>query len=145
MLTRLLVAAACLAGVPSRAELKVMTLHFQPTDCASCTESLEARMKRIRGVATAVLHRDRMAIELRFVPGNQVRLGRPKEVLEQDGARLKSAEVAADGLAEKQGDAWFFRNSLQDQPYPMRGRVPEKAGPMSLKGTLTAQGVIEVR
>ena len=95
-------AVALLAVLPASAELKLLRIEFEPSDCVSCTQSLPERLGRIRGVTSARLIEGKPArLEVSFAAGNRVRIGRVRETIEQDGTKWVKAQVEASGVCEK--------------------------------------------
>jgi hypothetical protein len=133
-------ALALLAALPACAELKMLRVEFEPSDCATCTQSLPERIRRIRGVASARLSEGKPPrLDLEFAAGNRVRFGRVRETIEQDGTKWVKAHVEASGLCEKQGDGWVFK-LFEGAGTRMKGRVA--AGSCSVSGTIGRDGIL---
>jgi len=133
-----------LLSLPAAAELKRLSIRFEPSDCAACTQSLPERLRRIRGVEAAALQPGQAPrLEVRFAPGNRVRLSRVRETIEQDGTKWIEAAVEASGLCERNGGGGLLKLFEGDSGIPVEGRF--EPGPCSLSGTINAGGKLTAR
>jgi len=134
-------ALALLAAFPACAELKLLRVEFEPSDCATCTQSLPERLGRIRGVTSARLSEGKPpSLNVEFAAGNRVRIGRVREAIEQDGTKWVKARVEASGLCEKQGEGWVLKLFDGDAGAPVKG--PLEAGACKVRGTIGRDGVL---
>lgn len=117
-----------LAFIPLRGELLRVSFRFQPTDCASCVESLSQRLRRVRGVSEVRLQAAASRVEIDLAPGNAVRLNRLREVVEQDGTKVISTGLRATGECFRQDEAWMLRYLAQAPAIPLPGRPPKAEG-----------------
>lgn len=132
---RFLVPVFCIATASLQAELLRVVMRFQPTACASCTQSLPERFQRIRGVKSAVLDVEKQTVTIELEPSNRVRLSRLRDALQQDGTGLLGTTVDANGeCREDDKGVWLFQPQPGDGPYPIRPREAPAAGSCSLAG-----------
>lgn len=123
------------AVLPAAAQLREVTIELQPTDCATCTESLPARMARVRGVAQAEMRDAPVRAVVRLESENRVRLTRLLDVVRQDGTGVVAVGIEAAGeVFEEQG--WRFRILPGDASFALTGELPQKAGRIALKGRI---------
>jgi len=99
---------AFLSAMPCAAQFKELRFEVQGTDCISCNASLPERLKRIRGVESVVLEGN-TAI-LKFTAENRVRFEQLRDMIEQDGTKVKSASLIAKG--KREGDSFKVGTSL---------------------------------
>jgi hypothetical protein len=123
-----------LTVAPVRAELREVAFHFQPTDCASCTQSLPERFQRVRGVESVKLDVEASVLRLFLAAENRVRLSRLREALQQDGTKLlKSVITGAGECARDAEGGWTFRPLPADSAYPLEAPAGVAAGACQLK------------
>ncbi len=123
------------AVLPAAAQLREVTIELQPTECATCTESLPARMARVRGVAQAVMKDAPVRVVVRLESENRVRLTRLLDVVRQDGTGVVAVDIEAAGEAfEEQG--WRVRILPGDASLALQGEMPQKAGKIALTGRI---------
>jgi cation transport ATPase len=91
-----------LFALPCVAQFKELRFEVQGTDCISCNASLPERLKRIRGVESVTL--EGSTAVLKFAVENRVRFEQLRDMIEQDGTKVKSATLIAKGKHE--GDAF---------------------------------------
>jgi len=87
----------CFAA-PSFAQFKELRLEVQGTDCISCNASLPERLKRVRGVDSVALEGNTAV--LKFAAENRVRFEQIRDMIEQDGTKVKAASFVAKGKHE---------------------------------------------
>ena len=122
-----------LATLPCAAQFRSMKIWFSGTGCASCTESLAERMKRVRGVESAQVNAQEGTLELQFAPQNRVRLEQIRDFIEQDGTKATRAVVRVNGQVEKLGDRWILRPPGVSTSYDITGS-DLKPGPATVAG-----------
>jgi hypothetical protein len=137
-----------LATLPCAAQFRTMKIWFSGTGCASCTESLSERMKRVRGVESAQVNAQEGTLDLRLAPQNRVRLEQIRDFIEQDGTKATRAVVRVNGEVEKLGDRWFLRPPGVSTTYEIAG--PDlKPGPAIVAGEVrefrAGSGTIQIR
>ncbi len=154
---RLLAFLVVLAAVaaPGQAEFLRLDVTFEGIGCASCIESLERRLLRMRGVEQVEVDTARGLATLRLEPENRVRLESVISRITQDGTKVLRTRFTARGtilqgdqgpLFEPSGLKRTYRLQLGDQAvgfHPSPGVVYEVRGvaPASEPG---AQPVIAV-
>jgi copper chaperone CopZ len=95
-----------LLAAPLSAEVLETEIVFEGTGCLSCAESLEPRLKRVRGVESVELDLDKSRIKLKLEPGNQARLGPLRLRVTQDGTKIVEMTAAVQGVAAEKDGAW---------------------------------------
>ncbi|MCL4797453.1 MAG: hypothetical protein KJZ84_23015 [Bryobacteraceae bacterium] len=131
---RFFIALLALA-LPAAAQLREVTIEIQPTECVSCTESLPARMQRVRGVAHANMREAPARVVIELEADNRVRLTRLLDVVRQDGTGITAVAVHAAGEVFDEG-GWRFRILPGDQSLEWRGPAPAKPGKIALEGRI---------
>lgn len=100
MLLILLLALA----LPAAAQFTKIEIKFEGIGCASCIESLPARMQRMRGVTEATIDAKAGLLSLKLAPDNRIRLEQVRDAVEQDGTKARSARVTVRGEVKIQHD-----------------------------------------
>jgi copper chaperone CopZ len=125
----LIVGLACYG----RAQLQSVHMHLSGLDCGSCEQSIEKRLKRVRGVESASFDAGASTVRIVFAPENTAKLDVIRDALKGlgytpgDTAIEVLGTVAADRVhLPHQHDAF-----LLDKPERSSGRV-------RLKGTVKA-------
>jgi hypothetical protein len=123
-------AVVILAAGCARAEFVRIEQSLTQLDCASCAESLAARLKRVRGVASASLGAGGF-VRLELKPDNTVRLETIRDLAKGGGFTPGEARVRVRGKAvEREGKAWLEVAGL-DQTFRLdlgTGVAPPRAG-----------------
>jgi len=83
-------------ALPLMAELHTLRVEFEPSGCTACIESLEGRLKRMRGVDEVKVDGED-AIEMKLAAGNRVRLEIVRDFVEQGGGKVRRMSVEATG------------------------------------------------
>jgi hypothetical protein len=123
------------AALPAAAQLREVTIELVPTGCASCTESLPARMARVRGVEHSEVREEPARVVIRLEANNRVRLTRLLDVVQQDGTGVAAVDLDAVGdVFDEQG--WRFRILPGDQSLEVNGATPAKAEKLRVKGRI---------
>lgn len=127
------------AALPVGAEFLSLEVTFQGIGCASCIESLEGRLGRVRGVETVTVEADRSLVRLQLAPDNRVRLHPLLSRITQDGTKVVSTAVVVRGEITSDENGLLFQPSglsrryrletpkMEPQPntpYEVRGVVP---------------------
>lgn len=123
-------------AAPAAAQLREVVITLAPTECAQCTESLPARMRRVRGVAGAEMQADPARVVVRLEPDNRVRLTRLLDVARQDGTGVKAVRLTALGEAFEQAGAWRFRVLPGDAVLEWKGAAPAQPGRCEISGRM---------
>jgi hypothetical protein len=123
-----------LIALPGSAEWLALELTFQGTGCASCIESLPARIRRMRGVESAEVDAARGILRVKLASGNRVRLELVRDQIEQDGTKVTAAAVEGVGTIEPETERWVFRPDGQPLSYTIEGITFERGKhPIRLK------------
>lgn len=116
-----LVLAFVLASLPCVAQFRSIKIWFNGTGCASCTESLGERMKRVRGVESAQVNTQEGTLTLELAAQNRVRLEQIRDFIEQDGTKAIRAVVRVNGDLAKSPDRWILRPDGVSSSYEVTG------------------------
>jgi copper chaperone CopZ len=140
----LLVLAAAATTVPLAAQLRSVDLLFSGIECASCLESLPARLQRMRGVESVKVDAPRQIVEIRLAAQNRVRLEQIRDAIEQDGTKARQASLIVEGTLSEEGGRWLLKlpNGGSQFEVSLDGAPPSvqyslKAGRVSLPGKVT--------
>lgn len=98
-----------LAASPLAAQLRSAELTFEGIGCASCLESLPARILRMRGVESAKVDAAKGILSVKLAGENRVRIEQLRDAIEQDGAKARQATVSAKGKLIEQAGRWLLR------------------------------------
>ena len=109
-----------LLALPAFAEFHSITIRYTPSGCIDCATSLEARLRKMRGVEELTFDPNGVA-KLRLAPGNRVRLELIRDFIEQGGEKIKRIEIEATGAIEREGTVDTFVVSGNDTRYPVTG------------------------
>jgi cation transport ATPase len=133
---RFVVLLAMAAGL-APAQLIEVELQYRDTGCASCVESLQRRLSRMRGVEEAVVSTNE--VKLRLAEGNSVRLQQVRAFVEQGGNRVESARVKAKGAAEERGGKWLLAAGPQHLELDLEA-TGELVGRLAQAAAVTVDG-----
>jgi hypothetical protein len=123
-------------AAPAAAQLREVVITLAPTECVNCTESLPARMQRVRGVAGAEMMTDPPRVTVRLEQDNRVRLTRLLDVVRQDGTGATAIQLTAMGEVFEQAGAWRFRVLPGDAALEWKGEPPARAGRHEISGRM---------
>jgi hypothetical protein len=103
------------SALPLGAQFVRIEVAFQDTGCASCIESLEGRLSRVRGVERVELDAAQGLVTLHLAAENRVRLTPLLSRITQDGTRILRTGVAARGtiIASEEGYALQLAQPVQ--------------------------------
>ncbi len=118
-----------LFALPCAAQFKELRFEVQGTDCISCNASLPERLKRVRGVDAVTL--EGSTAILKFAAENRVRFEQLRDMIEQDGTKVKSASLIAKGIHE--GDT--FKVGTTTFALPAGAALPN--GEITIAGKVT--------
>jgi len=129
---RLTLLMVAVAGCCS-AQLQSVDIRVSGLDCASCAESIEKRLKRMRGVESASLDSGSGTVRVALAPDNSVKLDAIRDALKGLGYTPGDAVVVLVGNIA--GD----RVSLPHQQDAFVLDKPEASGDrVRIKGTVAA-------
>jgi hypothetical protein len=99
----------------AHAEFLRVEVTFQGTDCISCTESLQGRLERVRGVESVALDLERSIVTLGLAAENSVRLAPLLSRITQDGTKISRIEIVAKGaILREEGKLRFQPVGLKE-------------------------------
>ncbi|MBM3755994.1 MAG: heavy-metal-associated domain-containing protein [Acidobacteria bacterium] len=113
---RAFAACALLTASPLAAEFLAVRLEVSDMDCASCAQSLESGLKRIRGVEKVTLSQQNGA-EMILQPGNKLTLERLRDAIKGVGFTPKTAHVKVKGTPVTDAGQWRFTVELTGQQF----------------------------
>ena len=105
-----------LCAAPLAAEFLSVRLEVSDMDCASCVQSLESGLKRIRGVEKVTLSQQSGA-EMTLQPGNKLTLERLRDAIKGVGFTPKTAHVKVKGTPTTDAGQWRFTVDLTSQSF----------------------------
>jgi copper chaperone CopZ len=91
------------------AQLRSVDLSFEGIECASCVESLPARIQRLRGVESAKVDAAKQILAVRLAAENRVRIEQIRDAVEQDGTKTREATVTIQGTLVEDGNRWLLK------------------------------------
>lgn len=124
------------AAAPLAAEFLAVRLEVSDMDCASCVQSLESGLKRIRGVEKVTLSQHNGA-EMILQPGNKLTLERLRDAIKGVGFTPKTAHVKVKGTPVTDAGQWRFTVDLTNQSFNLTA-----AGADTLKTLQQSSGKI---
>ena len=110
-----------LATLPCAAQFRSIKIWFNGIGCASCTESMTERARRLRGVESAKLDAQAGTLDVRLAEQNRVRLEQIRDLIEQDGTKAVRAAVRVGGDLSKTNDRWMLRPPGASWEYEITG------------------------
>lgn len=116
-----------LLAAPLAAEFHTITIRYTPSGCIDCAKSLEARLRKLRGVEDLTFDPNG-SVALRLAAGNRVRLELIRDFIEQGGEKIQRIEVEAAGAIEAEGAGFVFVNAGLETRYPVTGAEKAAAG-----------------
>jgi copper chaperone CopZ len=136
VVTLLLLAVSALS-----AEFLQIEVTFEDIGCASCVESLQGRLARVRGVAKVEVDAQKRTALLELQAGNQVRLAPLLSRITQDGTKVTGVAVSARGAIESTQQGLSFQPSGLSQSYrlqlPPAAKIDPRPGVVyTIRGTV---------
>lgn len=128
-------------AITVHAEFLRVEVTFQPTDCISCTESLQGRLERVRGVERVTLDLDRSVVTMEFEADNKVRLTPLLSRITQDGTKVSRTEVVVTGTVTRQGDGLRFQPDGLRETYRLHFPARSSTGDLQEDSTYKIQGI----
>lgn len=116
-LRSLILLLSVLAAPSLRAEFLRVEVTFQDTGCASCIESLEGRLSRVRGMERVEIDAEKGVAVMHLEAGNRVRLTPLLSRITQDGTEILGTKVEGLGAIARDGDGLTFTPSNLNQAY----------------------------
>ena len=127
-----LVLLLLLAAASAPAQFRSFDIAFEDTGCVPCTESLQGRLERVRGVESATIDLEKGLIRLELAEGNRVRLGPLRARITQDGTRIERMAFTAEGQVERRDGKTFL--ALPAGAFEIEGETA--VGPAELSGEI---------
>ncbi len=123
----LLAALLLISALPLGAQFIRVEVAFQGTGCASCIESLEGRLSRVRGVERVELDVKQEIVTLHLAAENRVRLTPLLSRITQDGTKVLRARVVVRGTIAATEEGYVLKLAQPPQTYRLRlaGDVPK--------------------
>jgi cation transport ATPase len=123
-------------ALPAWAQFRSIEVSFEGIGCASCMESLPARMQRLRGVESATVDAQRGVLKIQLAEQNRVRVEQVRDMIEQDGTKVKTAGVTVKGdLAQVEGK-WVLQPPSLSASYEVEASSPA-AGTVVVSGEIS--------
>jgi hypothetical protein len=113
-----------MAAGPCLAQFQSMEIVFEGIGCASCLESLPARIQRMRGVESASVDAEHGILKVQLAAQNRVRLEQVRDLIEQDGTKTKKAAVRVRGELSQVEGRWMLRLTGLETSYEVEGAAP---------------------
>ena len=113
-------------------------MTLTPSECASCMESLESRLMRVRGVKAAFHDPEKHRVAIVLDDNNRVRLWRLRGAIEQDGTKVTAVSGRAAGELSRQGEEWRF-TVMPGEMYRVKDPGPSKPGRVELSGVIDGE------
>lgn len=132
----LLLWAICLRGEFLRIEVA-----FKDTGCASCLDSLQGRLERVRGVERVEIDAANGIARMQLAAGNKVRLAPLLARVTQDGTKILDTRVVARGMISAAGPGPLFQLSGISESYRLEFSAESKA-PFETGATYRVEGAI---
>jgi cation transport ATPase len=124
------------ATLPALAQFRSIEITFQGIGCASCIESLPARVQRMRGVESASVDAARGILKIELAAENRMRLEQVRDAIEQDGTKTVKATVRVKGEVAQVDGKWMLRPAGLSASYEIEGKAPA-AGSHVVVGEVT--------
>jgi hypothetical protein len=112
------------ALVPAWAQFRSMELTFEGIGCASCMESLPGRVGRIRGVESATVDAQHGVLRVLLAEQNRVRLEQIRDMIEQDGTKVKTATITVQGDLARVDGKWILQPPSLPASYEVEAASP---------------------
>jgi copper chaperone CopZ len=120
------------AGAQAFAQLQAVEIGISGLDCASCADSINRRLGRMRGVDSAAFDTAKNTVSVKLKPENTVTLAAIRDALKSLGYTPGAAKITA------RGD---LRSGVLGFPHQERAFIvdpPEGEGAITLTGNVAA-------
>ena len=97
------------------AQLRSLEMAFSGIECASCVESMPARIQRMRGVESAKVDAAKQILSVKLAAGNRVRVEQIRDAIEQDGTKAREAAVTIQGVLSEESGRWLLKTPSGSQ------------------------------
>ena len=129
-------------AVPVWAQLGSLELSFTGIECASCLDSLPARILRMRGVESAHVDASNQILAVKFAAGNRIRLEQIRDAIEQDGTRVRRASLTVRGGLGEEAGRWVLKLPNGSQFEISLDGAPPSAQYSLKPGAVSVSGVV---
>lgn len=106
-----------------RAEFLQVRLEVAKMDCATCVQSMESGLKRIKGVEKVEVAVN--AVSFTLQPGNKITLERLRDQIKGVGFTPGTAEVVVKGKPVTNEGQWRFEVDLLGKTYNLAAKLGE--------------------
>jgi copper chaperone CopZ len=133
-----LAALLLLGALAAPAQFLEFRVRFDDGGCLSCVESLEDRLRRVRGVERVTLDVELGIVELKLAADNAVRLAPLLSRIEQGAAKaLETTLVAKGELIDVAGVRQIeLQGQAAGQIYLLEGDTGDQVGPAVIEADL---------
>lgn len=131
-------------ALPVWGQLRVVEIGFEGIGCASCIESMPARISRFRGVESATVDAQKAVVTVKLAATNRVRIEQLRDAIEQDGTKVKYADIEAAGSIAKDGDKWLLRMDGNPATYELAGAGLKEGSAIVLGKTAAIKPTIRI-
>jgi len=119
-----LVLLSLAATLSCAAQFRSIEITFQGIGCASCMESLPARVERLRGVDSATVDAEHGILRIQLAARNRVRLEQVRDMIEQDGTKVRKAAVRVQGALSQTDGKWVLQPAGLAASYELEDKAP---------------------
>ena len=127
-----------LLAASAPAQFLSFEMEFTDSGCVPCTESMQSRLERIRGVESASIDLEKGLIHLDLAESNRIRLGPLRARVTQDGTKIQEMRFTAKGVVEERNGTEVFVPAGLNSAFPVDGEVD--LGPADLAGRVIQDG-----
>ena len=133
-----LAALLLLGALAAPAQFLEFRVRFDDGGCLSCAESLEDRLRRVRGVERVTLDVKRGIVEMKLAADNRVRLAPLMSRIEQGAAKALDTSLVARGeLIDVAGVRQIeLQGQAAGQVYLLEGDTGDQLGPAVIEADL---------
>ena len=126
--------ALCLFAVivPASAQLQAVEIRVSGLDCASCAESVDRKLSRMRGVASAKFDAAKNVATLKLQPENTLTLAAIRDALKSMGYTPEEASIVVHG--ELRGGVLSMKH--QERAFTVEGA--KESGGVVIEGDVAA-------
>ena len=135
--------ALMFVATPLSAEFLHVELSVGGLDCLSCAQSVDSRLKRIRGVDTASFRTKDSVAVVELKPGNTVPLDLIRDAVKGIGYTPGAAKVTARGQVRSESGKWLFHVAGPDAEYTLEVSTAQEitaGAALTVEGTIAGPG-----
>ncbi len=115
-------------SIPAIAQFRTIEIQFEGIGCASCIDSLPARVQRMRGVTSATIDAQKQILKVELAEANRVRVEQIRDAIEQDGTKTIRASVTVRGELSERDGKWVLALPGLPATYEVSSATPPKPG-----------------